>query len=152
MAANPAGADYDVYFTDDSSPRWTIFPHPRAEWVRDALVNSHNIYLGTPHNFRPPYFNDSPNDTCIFDSANTASAPHGRITVDSPHLRASSEPFIRSAVAHELFHHVQYSYINYNDRPSWGGWTVEGTARLSWRTKNTLDNDITPNNTWYVVK
>lgn len=149
VAANPAGADYDVYFTDDSLTSVDYFPRTRAEWVRDALVNSHNIYLGTPHNFRPPYFNDSPNDTCIFDSANTASAPHGRITVDSPHLRASSEPFIRSAVAHELFHHVQYSYINYNDWPSWGGWTVEGTARLM-EDKITLDNDITPNNTWYV--
>ena len=149
VAVNPAGADYDVYFTDDSVASVDYFPRTRAEWVRDALVSSHNIYVGAPHSFRAPYFNDSPNDTCIFDSANTASAPHGRITVDAPSLRSDPEPFIRSAIAHELFHHVQWNYINFNDWPSWGGWTVDGTARLM-EDKITLDNDITPNNTWYV--
>ena len=149
VAVNPAGNDYDVYFTDDSIASVDYFPRNRAEWVRDALVSSHDIYVGAPHSFRDPYFNDSPNDTCIFDSQNVASAPHGRITVDAPSLRSDTEPFIRSAAAHELFHHVQYSYIHYNDWPSWGGWTVEGTARLM-EDKITLDNDTTAGNTWYV--
>lgn len=37
---------------------------------------------------------------------------------------------MRVILGHELFHHVQYSYFDFDDWPAWGGWTVEGTARI----------------------
>lgn len=146
---NPSGNDYDVYFADDDTTSSDYFPLLRAQWVRDALLNSHNVYVSGTHNFRNPYFSVSPNDTCIFDSANIGTAPNERITLDAPSFITATEPYIRMVVAHELFHHVQFHYINFNQWPSWGAWTVEGTAR-SMEDKIFLDNDTTPANTLYV--
>ena len=149
VAVNPAGNDYDVYFTDDDMSSSDFFDATRANQVRDALANTHNIVVNAPHNFANPSFSANPNDTCISDSANLGTAPENRITLDSPGLVNRSEPYIRNVVAHELFHHVQYSYIDFSEWPSWGGWTIEATPRAM-EDKFTLDNDTTPANTLYV--
>lgn len=151
VVANPPGNDYDVWYTNDVTSAHHFFD-VRANWVRDALPNAHNVYVGTPPsplNFRNPHFSATPNDTCIYDSLNVASAPENQITVDAPSRQWSSEPVIRTSVAHELFHHVQYSYIDYDEWLSWGRWNIEGTARAM-EDKTWRDNDITPNNTNYV--
>ncbi len=149
VAFNPAGADYDVYFTDDNALSADFFSAMNAGFVRDALVNNHNTLVNAPLSFRAPNFSDTPNDVCIFDSGNVATAPLDRITVDAPNMRNQNEPFTRATIGHELFHHVQYAYINFNDWPSWGAWTVEATARAM-EDKTFNDNDSTPMNTFYV--
>jgi Mg-chelatase subunit ChlD len=149
VATNPSTNNYDVYYTDDSVTSVDYFSQTSAQWARDALLNAHNVFVSGTHNFQHPYFNDSPNDTCIYDSKNIGTAPHGRITLDAPSLRAAAEPYLRAILAHELFHHVQFNYIDFNEWPSWGTWTVEGTARAM-EDKLWLDNDTTPANTLYV--
>ncbi len=149
VVSNPAGNDYDVYFTDDDTTSSDYFPRLRAEWVRDALENAHDIYVSPIHNFKNPYFSVDPNDTCIFDSKNIGTANKKRITLDSPSLDTAAEPYLRNVVAHELFHHVQFHYINFNQWPSWGAWTVEGTARAM-EDKLWNDNDTTPANTLFI--
>ena len=146
---NPAGNDYDVYFTDDDTTSSDYFPRLRAEWARDALENAHNIYVSSTHNFKNPYFSVDPNDLCIFDSSNIGTANNKRITLDAPSLDTAAEPYLRNIVAHELFHHVQFHYINFNQWPSWGAWTVEGTARAM-EDKLWLDNNTTPANTLFI--
>ena len=105
-----------------------FFDATRAAQVRDALSSTHNILVNGPYNFANPFFSADPNDTCISDSANLGTAPENRITLDSPGLVTRPEPFIRNVVAHELFHHIQYSYIDFSEWPSWGGWTIEATV------------------------
>lgn len=149
VVSNPAGNDYDVYFTDDDTTSSDYFPRLRAEWARDALENAHNLYTDSIHNFKNPYFSVVPNDLCVFDSSNVGTANNERITLDAPSLITVAEPYLRNVVAHELFHHVQFHYINFNQWPSWGAWTVEGTARAM-EDKLWLDNDTTPANTFFL--
>ncbi len=149
VASNPSGNDYDVYFTDDDTTSSDYCERMRAEWARDAVLNAHNVYVDSTHNFKNPYFSVSPNDICIYDSTNIGTAGKNRITLDAPSISSASEPWLRTIVSHELFHHVQFHYIDFNQWPSWGAWTVEGTAR-SMEDKTYTDNDITPANTLYL--
>jgi hypothetical protein len=149
VVSNPPGNDYNVYFTDDDTTSSDYFPRLRAEWVRDALEDAHNLYVSPILNFKNPYFDVDPSDTCIFNSANIGTANNDRITLDAPSLDTAAEPYLRNIVAHELFHHVQFHYINFNQWPSWGAWTVEGTARAM-EDKLWIDNDTTPANTLFI--
>ncbi|RLB09365.1 MAG: hypothetical protein DRG59_02560 [Deltaproteobacteria bacterium] len=148
VTSNPSGNDYDVYFTDNDTTSSDYCERFRAEWVRDAVLNAHNVYVSTTHNFKNPYFSVSPNDICIYDSANIGTAGKNRITLDAPSISSATEPWLRTIVSHELFHHVQFHYIDFNQWPSWGAWTVEGTAR-SMEDKIYLDNDNNPANALY---
>jgi hypothetical protein len=125
MLATP-GNDYNVYFNNSPmSP--DLFPAANAGWVRDALFRSHHVFVNT-NGFRNPSFSASPNDTCISMAVGCfADAPNDRIRLQSGCMAGLAEPFTRSVVTHELFHHVQYAYINFGDWPSWGTWTIEST-------------------------
>lgn len=119
------GNDYDVYYNNSTmSP--DFFPAANAGWARDALFRSHHVFVNT-NGFDAPRFSAAPNDTCIFAGAPCwANAPENRIQL-STCTSTLNEPFTRSVVNHELFHHVQYAYINFGDWPAWGGWAIEGT-------------------------
>ncbi len=132
VAANPAGMDYDVYFYDDDVTDPDYVPQARAQWVRDALLDSHNVYVSGAYGFRRPYFSKSPNDTCIYDMSAgiLGSAPKDHINIDAPHVETDAQQRIVETTLHELFHHVQFAYIEFNDWPSWGKWTIEGTAAM----------------------
>ena len=119
------GNNYDVYF-DINPMSADFFPAANAVWVRDALFGSHHAFVNT-NGFRNPNFSASPNDTCISAAATCwADAPLDRIRL-STCINGQSEPFTRSVINHELFHHAQYAYINFNDWPAWGTWSIEAT-------------------------
>ncbi|MFK7886804.1 MAG: choice-of-anchor X domain-containing protein [Gammaproteobacteria bacterium] len=149
VVSNPPGIDYDVYFTDDDSSDPDFLDAGRAGQIRDSLVTNHNALIDATRNFRAPFFSDDPADTCIFDSRNVATAPEDRITVDAPSFVNASEPFIRFVMGHELFHHTQFAYIDFDEWPSWGGWTVEGSARYM-EDKSFSDLDTVAMNSFFV--
>ena len=140
---NPPGNDYDVYYRDDTTSV-DHCPPARAWWVSNALLNSHNVFVDNTHNFLNPYFSVVPNDTCIYNLGAPGllgSANRSVIKIDSGMVNNSTEPFVRNTVSHELFHHVQYHYhINPDQWPSWGSWTIEGTA-AAMEDKTFLDID-----------
>ena len=151
-ADNPAGFDYDVYYTNDDVTDDDYYPTTRARWVRDALKDTHPIYVGPPLNFEDPYFNgESPQDTCITDHGESyyASAPHGYIKVQTTSMDTVSSQWVRKVMGHELFHHVQYATIDFGEWSSWGQWVIEGGARYM-EDKTFSDNDVTPAYTAYV--
>jgi hypothetical protein len=102
------------------------------------------MYLG----FRSPDFagNEPPGDppfisqVQIFDCApgrahDDDDCDSGMALADVINLPATgycsqSELAIRRVVGHELFHHVQYGYVGFENWPSWGGLPLEGTARM----------------------
>jgi hypothetical protein len=124
---NPPGWDYDVYYNNDMASA-DFLPDVNAGWIRDAVLNSHNTFVGVPYSFLAPRFSALPNNICISSTASGcwANAPEDRINVNNC-VNGQTEPFTRSVLVHEMFHHVQYAYINFNDWPAWGQWTVEGT-------------------------
>lgn len=149
VASNPSGYDYDVYYTDDDPADSDWFPAGRAQWVRDAIANTHPILVGSPYDFSDPDFDgDDPQKTCIYDynSSVYATAPADRIKVQSTTMNAQPEPWIRKVTGHEIFHHIQFASINFSEWTSWGTWFVEGTARYM-EDKAFTDNDTTPANT-----
>ncbi|MEL7450880.1 MAG: hypothetical protein AAFN78_16825, partial [Pseudomonadota bacterium] len=148
VGANPPGYDYDVYYTNDDPASDDFFDDMRAGFVRDGILNSHQTFVGAPHNFNAPFWSESPMKSCIYDSANTATANRDKMTFDAPRVGDESEPYIRFLAGHELFHHTQYGYLDNGSTNSWGKWVVEGTARMM-EDKLWLDNDITPSNTFY---
>ena len=64
-------------------------------------------------------------------------------------MNGQPEPFIRFVMGHEMFHHVEYAYIDFDEWPSWGAWTVEGFARAM-EEKMWLDTDINAGNSFFV--
>jgi hypothetical protein len=120
------GNDYNVHF-DMNAMSVDAFPVANAGWVRDALFNSHHVFVNT-NGYRNPVFSSNPNDTCISMAVGCfADAPLDRIRLQSGCMAGLAEPFTRSVANHELFHHTQYAYINFGDWPSWGTWTIEAT-------------------------
>ncbi len=146
---SPAGYDYEVYYKDDFLDP-DFFSLDGAKWVADAMVSSHLAYTSPPHNFRAPDYNGkNQQKACIYDSADTATAPKDHITVDSPGTLSFSEQLLRATIAHEQFHHTQFAYIDFKDWPSVGNWVIEGTARAMEDFVYT-DNDQTPSFTFFV--
>lgn len=146
VGATP-GNDYNVYY-DNNAMSADFFPTLNAGWVRNALFGSHHAFVGT-NAFRNPRFSATPNDTCIFAGAPCwANAPENRIQL-STCINGQNEPFTRSVINHELFHHAQYAYINFGDWPSWGGWAIEGTPPAM-EDKSFADVDNNAMNSRYV--
>jgi len=140
---------YVTWYTDDNPgppPDVDYFPAARAQDVHDAHEAAHARYI--LYGFDAPEYSAFPQETHIYDSLNGGSAPHDRITLDAPSKRNLPEPRNRSTILHELFHHVEYNYIVYNQWTSWGGWTIDGTARMM-EDKTFLDLDTDTPNTLY---
>lgn len=142
------GNDYNVHF-DINAMSADVFPVANAGWVRDALFNSHHVFVNT-NGFRNPNFSANPNDTCLSMAVGCfADAPLDRIRLQSGCMAGLAEPFTRSVVNHELFHHTQYAYINFNDWPSWGTWTIEATP-VAMEDRSFADVDNNAGNSRYV--
>nr|HQH72697.1 hypothetical protein [bacterium] len=131
---------YEVYYTNDPNNTADVMSDAEATDVADTMDPFVTRITGL--GFGTPRFSYSPGEVHMYDSQNIGAAPEGSITLDSPSLRGRSEPDLRAVVDHEHFHHTQYRYINFNDWPSWGRWTVEGTARLM---QDKLWNDLDAN-------
>ncbi len=58
------------------------------------------------------------------------SAPSDRIRMPATRYCLSSERNIRRVMGHELFHHVQFGYIDFSNWLAWGRVAVEGSARM----------------------
>ncbi|MFB3787507.1 MAG: C25 family cysteine peptidase [bacterium] len=131
------GNGYEIYYTNDPNNTVDVMADAEANDVADTMdpfvTRITGLGFGTPH------FSYSPGEVHMYDSQNIGAAPEGSITLDSPSLRGRNEPSLRAVTDHEHFHHTQYHYINFNDWPSWGRWTVEGTARLM---QDKLWNDL----------
>ena len=142
VSVTTAGNNYDVYYNSSTSSPF-YFPPLNATWVRDALVLSHNFIVS--NGFLNPTFSASPNDTCVTTNVSCfADAPLDRIRIKAGMtcMSAASELLTRSVMAHELFHHAQFSYINFSDWPSWGAWSVEATpVTIQDRIQSAMDSN-----------
>ncbi len=124
---------YEVSYTNDSSDP-DFFSDAQAQNVADALEGHHSMFVWL--GFLAPFFNTDPPEVCCYDSTNIGGADYCAISLDTPFLQPQTEACIRLVVGHELFHHVQYAYINNGSSGcgscggTWGKWTCEGTARL----------------------
>ena len=131
---------YEIYYTNDAGNASDFFSDASAT----DIANTADPFVQriTALGFKHPWFSVTPEEIHIYDSANIGTAPENRITIDSPNLRNVNEPGLRTVIDHEHFHHTQFAYIKFNDWPSWGRWTVEGTARLM---QDKLWNDLDAN-------
>jgi len=139
---------YVTWYTDDNPPPAVdpdYFPATSAQDAHDALEPAHARYV--LYGFNAPHYSVSPKEMWIFDSGDLGEAFLDRITLDSPSNIGLPEPHLRMTVLHELFHHVQYSYIGY-PASAWGRWASEGTARVM-EDKTFADLDIDPPNQLY---
>lgn len=149
--ANPVGYDYDVYYTTDATLS-DAFTNSQANRIRDVVALGHPALVSAPLNFKNPDWDGaSPQNICIHDYTTTllASAPADLIDVQSTLALTWSEPYSRSILQHEIFHHVQYASIEFNEWPSWGEWMVEATAGYS-EDKTWLDLDQTLASTLFI--
>ncbi|MEL7448605.1 MAG: choice-of-anchor X domain-containing protein [Pseudomonadota bacterium] len=64
------------------------------------------------------------------EDCDNGSAPADAILMPSTVYCMSPEANTRSVMGHELFHHVQFAYIDADNWTTWGQTPVEGTARL----------------------
>ncbi len=128
---------YDVLYTDDATSS-SIFSAANAQNVADALDTSvttdiafpgyHQLYLNM--GFNAPFFSTDPKSVHIWDCGCAfANAPEALINIDSPATNSKNEMCHRKLAGHELFHHVQYSYIKFSEWPAWGTWVIEGTVK-----------------------
>ena len=137
--------NYTIYYTDDNPPPTPdpdYFPASQANQARDAVYTSNNSDPAFPGHhqrfldigFDAPFFRTTPPEIYIYDSSNLGGAYFNGIDLDAPGLRASPEMEIRVVTGHELFHHVQYGYIDDGSiggcGGTWSKWTCEGTARM----------------------
>jgi len=149
-AAGTTPNGYVTWYTDDNPG-----PPPDADYMASGSANDAHNSLETSHarftgyGFDAPHFSVAPSEMYIYACGDGGWAPHDSILLDSPDNRGGPEPWIRSTVLHELFHHVQYNYIVFNQWLSWGRWTIEGTARLM-EDKTFLDLDTDVANTRYL--
>ena len=132
IAFTVVGDNYLVEYTNDSTDG-DFFGNITAQDVADALQGSHQqlVNLG----FDAPFFNTNPNETCLFNSADTGGANFCRISIDTS-INGQTESCVRLVTDHENFHHVQYAYVNNGSSScggcsgTWGQWTCEGSARM----------------------
>lgn len=140
---------YQIYYTDNDTDddgtqdttTTDFFSAAQAQVVAEALDTNNNASPAFPghhqlflnHGFNAPNFSVTPPEVHCWDctGCDIASAPLDviRVDVNNPLMQTGAEPCIRGTIGHELFHHVQFSYINFNQWTSWGSWSVEGTAR-----------------------
>lgn len=142
---NTTNDGYSVEFTpDDGMNPLTAgeFPQLQAQRLADALSNTSAPATGNPngyHNgydalgFDAPDFDGTDRDVQVFDCAggcDSGSAPADRINMPADMYRTKAEDCLRLVIGHELFHHVQYEAIGFDNWSTWGGDPVEGTARV----------------------
>lgn len=137
---------YEIDYTNQNGTNPDFFSDAQAQNAADSLDDSHQGFIDL--GFMTPFFVSGDREVCIYDSPNIGSANYCRITLDSPFLQPQDEPCLRLVAGHELFHHVQYAYINNGSTScgscggTWGTWTCEGTARLMQdKIFNDLDQD-----------
>lgn len=123
------------------------FPTSQAQNLANALDNSGPSAVGAPNGhhsgfldlgFGTPDYDGSSRDTFVFDcgphgGCDSGNAPADRINLPSANSMTyptRSEACLRLVMGHELFHHVQYSYITFGKWSTWGTMPVEGTARM----------------------
>ena len=140
------GNNYSVNYTNNNPPPTVdanYFTTAQAQRVANALTNGNAAATGNPngyHNgyiglgFSAPSFGGTGNVN-IFDCSqhggcDMSNAPANRIQMPAPAYLASAETCLRLVVGHELFHHVQYAYINFSNWSAWGTAPVEGGARV----------------------
>ncbi len=149
-AAGTTPSGYVTWYSDDNPG-----PPPDADYMSAADANDAHDSLESSHarfilyGFDAPEFSAAPSETYIYSCGDGGWAPHDSIWLDSPDNRGGPEPWIRSTMLHELFHHVQYNYIVFNQWQAWGRWNIEGTARLM-EDKTFLDLDTDFANTRYL--
>jgi len=130
----PAGGTDDMNF----------FPTAQAQSAADALDRSgasaagnpngyHNGYVGL--GFLAPDFDGADLQTLVFDcgqhgGCDSGNAPADRINMPATSYIQQTDACIRLVMGHELFHHVQYAYIDFGNWSGWGDEPVEGTARM----------------------
>ena len=137
---------YEISYTNDDVTDPDYFSTTNANRVSDTLDDHHQEFIDS--GFMAPFFTTDPEEVCIYDSSNIGGANFCDISLDSPYLQPQTEACIRLVTGHELFHHVQYAYINNGSSNcgscggTWGTWTCEGTARLMQdKIYNDLDQD-----------
>ena len=139
--------DYNIRYTNDNPPPATdmnYFSTAQAQNMANALDNNNVATPGNPNGYHPGYvnlgflgpdFNGADQNVNVFDcgphgGCDSGNAPADRINMPAPGYLGAAETCSRLVLGHELFHHVQYAYINFSNWVSWGGVPVEGTARL----------------------
>ena len=152
--------NYHIHFTNDTpSPPGTdlnYMPTAQANNMANALDNSGATAVGNPNgyhagyvglSFGAPDFNGAERQVQVFDcgahgGCDSGNAPADRINMPATGYKTASEACIRLVLGHELFHHVQYSYITFAKWSVWGGVPVEGTARMM---QDKIYNDLDAN-------
>ncbi|GAB4284870.1 MAG: hypothetical protein Kow0092_39160 [Deferrisomatales bacterium] len=125
---------YQVSYTNDDNTDPDFFSTTQANRVADALDSHYQEFVDL--GFLAPFFNSDPEEVCCYDSSNVGGADYCQISLDTPFLQPETEACIRLVTGHELFHHVEYAYINNGSTScggcsgTWGRWTCEGTARM----------------------
>ena len=150
---------YNVRYTNDNPPPATdmnYFSTAQAQNLANALDNGNTATPGNPNGYHAGYvnlgflapdFDGASRDINIFDctphgGCDSGNAPANRIQMPAPSYIGASEACERLVIGHELFHHVQYAYIDFDNWSAWGGVPVEGTARLM---QDKIYNDLDGN-------
>ncbi len=134
--------NYTIYYTDTAPADNDYFTAGQAQLVANAIDTNnaaspahpghHQMFLNL--GFNAPFFDLTPPEVYIYDSSNLGGAWFGGIDVDAPSYLTAPELDVRLVAGHELFHHVQYGYIDdgviQGCGSTWGTWTCEGTARM----------------------
>jgi Mg-chelatase subunit ChlD len=143
----PAGPGDDMNF----------FPDGQAQNLANAFHNNNAASQGNPNGHHPAFVNlgflapDFEGDTrniYAFDCSqhgngcDSGNAPADRINMPATGYISQSEACIRLVAGHELFHHVQFAYINFDKWDDWGTMPVEGTARMM---QDKIYNDLDAN-------
>jgi len=158
---------YIVNFTDNNSYNpnsiqpgddLNYMPTGQAQNMANALDNNNVPAVGNPNGyhagytgfgFLAPTFTGGTSNIFTFDcgphgGCDSGDAPADMIRMPSTTFIQSSERNIRRVIGHELFHHVQYSYITFGQWLNWGRTAVEGTARMMEdKTYSDIDSDST---------
>jgi von Willebrand factor type A domain len=145
--------NYSVGYTDNNpynpaapgpNPDMNYFPQAQAQNIANALSNNNAAAAGNPNGnhggytglgFLTPDFGGTPRNVFVFDCSqhggcDSGNAPADRINMPATNYISQTEACLRLVIGHELFHHVQYAYINFNNWATWGTVPVEGTARM----------------------
>lgn len=125
---------YEVWYTNDDTNSLHYYTTTKANQVANGVDATHTglVDLG----FLAPFFVYDPPEIHVYNSDDTGGADYCKITLDSPNMIGQPEECQRRVVGHELFHHVQYAYINGGSTScggcstTWGKWLCEGTARM----------------------
>jgi hypothetical protein len=144
--------NYIVRYNDDNpytppggaADDMNYIPMSQAQSAADALDRNGASSAGNPAGYHPGYvdlgfmapdFDGADRETFIFDcnavgDCDSGNAPAKRINLPAPTYIDQSDACIRLVMGHELFHHVQYAYIDHSNWSGWGREPVEGTARM----------------------